>query len=84
MFALIFARGCTKVQRIHPLYWQVLIWLHQEVDSNSTPCMKAQAGTCPACPKGTALVTALGLDFALLLTEQPLPLAIPSHSPLHG
>ena len=37
-------------------------------NSNRAPCMKAQDGTCPARPKGTALVTALGLDFALLRT----------------
>ena len=47
-------------------------------NSNRAPCMKAQDGTCPARPKGTALVTALGLDFALLRTEQPF--AIPSHA----
>ena len=34
-------------------------------NSNRAPCIKAQDGTCPARPKGTALVTALGLDFAL-------------------
>ena len=49
-------------------------------NSNHAPCMKAQDGTCPPRPKGTALVTALGLDFALLRTEQPLPFAIPSHT----
>ena len=50
-------------------------WKQHTADSPLPP--GAQDGTCLARPKGTALVTAPGLDFALLRTEQHTPVCNP-------
>ena len=52
-------------------------WLKMHTASSPPTPPAAQDGTCLARPNGTALVTALGLDFALLCTEQHTPVCNP-------